>query len=119
MTNFEKTIKILEKCAEHLSERLRDHIPEQGDFPPNQVWFEYPGTKYAGYMRIEKDLLSEDGTVRRLRTSMGQKNSDRIVSHYLEKGTNTQLIAWLSESGSIQKLAESYGQLKESVDNFD
>lgn len=119
MTNMEKTVKILEKCAEYFTDRLKNHIPEQGNFPPNQIRFEYPGTKYYGYMRIEKDLLCEDGTGRRLRTSMGEMGSDKIVSHYLEKGTNPQLIAWFADPGNIQKLIESYGDLKQSVDKFD
>ena len=119
MTNKEKTIKLLEKCMEYLTQRLHDHIPEQGEFPPCQVCFEYPGTKYMGYMRIEIDLLSKDGTGRRLRTSMGERDSDKIVSHYMEKGTNAQLIAWFADTGSLQKLMESYAELKKSVDNFD
>ena len=114
MTKQDFVRRAMEVMLEYYDER----IPAKGRCSPFTVSAVWPGTDYTARLMVEQDLTGSPDS-RRLRTMMHEKGSDRVVSHYITKGTNDELKAWLRNTDNRAELLESYEQLKESVDNFD
>lgn len=114
MTKKDFVRRAMEVMLEYYDER----IPATGRCSPFTVSADWPGTDYKARLMVEQDLTGgPDG--RRLRTVMHENGSDRVVSHYITKGTGEELKAWLRNTDNRAELMQSYEQLKESVDNFD
>lgn len=106
------------RAMEVMLEHYDTQIPAAGRCRPFSVSADWPGTDYTARLMVEQDLtVSPDS--RRLRTMMHEKGSDRVVSHYITKGTGEEIKAWLRDTENRGELMESYEQLKKSVDNFD
>lgn len=119
MITAKKALDILiPKGLRLLAERTEKEVPATGRFGPVSVSFDYPGTDYQAFLRVEPSARG-DGTERCLRSYMRQAGSDKAVSHYLFTGTKAQLLVWLREKSSEKELRKSYAELKESVDRFD
>lgn len=114
MTKKDFVRRAMEVMLEHYDAR----IPAAGRCKPFSVSADWPGTDYKARLMVEQDLTgSADG--RRLRTMMHENGSDRVVSHYITKGTGDEIKAWLRNPENRAELMQSYEQLKQSVDSFD
>lgn len=110
--------KLMRKVMATLLEHYDERVPASGSFQAFSVTFQWPGTNYQGLLRVEP-ALSGPAQERFLRTMMHEYGSDRAVSHYILRGNNVCLKQWLADKGNAKELLESYGELKESVDDFD
>ena len=106
------------RAMEVMLEHYDAHIPASGRCKPFSVSCRYPGTEYEALLQVEQDLTGSPDS-RRLRTMMHENGSDRVVSHYITKGTGDELKAWLRNPENRGELMKSYEQLKQSVDSFD
>ena len=106
------------RAMEVMLEHYDAHIPATGRCKPFSVSCRYPETDYEALLQVEQDLTGGSDS-RRLRTMMHEYGSDRVVSHYITKGTGNEIKAWLRDTENRGELMTSYEQLKESVDNFD
>ena len=106
------------RAMEVMLEHYDTQIPAAGRCRPFSVSADWPGTDYTARLMVEQDLTGSPNS-RRLRTMMHEKGSDRVVSHYITKGTGEEIKAWLRDTENRGELMESYEQLKKSVDNFD
>ena len=106
------------RAMEVMLECYDEHIPATGRCRPFTVSARWPGTDYTARLMVEQDLTGAADS-RRLRTMMHENGSDRVVSHYITKGTGEEIKAWLRNTENRAELMQSYEQLKESVDNFD
>lgn len=118
LSNKQKLDILIPKGLRLLAERTEKEVPDSGRFTPISVSFDYPGSNYAAYLRVEPSARG-DGTERCLRSFMKESGSDKAVSHYLYTGTKKQLLTWLKDKSREKELRKSYAELKESVDNFD
>ena len=106
------------RAMEVMLEYYDARIPATGRCKPFSVSADWPGTDYKARLMVEQDLTGSPDS-RRLRTMMHENGSDRVVSHYITKGTGDELKAWLRNPENRGELMKSYEQLKQSVDNFD
>ncbi len=106
------------RAMEVMLEYYDAHVPATGRCKPFSVSADWPGTDYTARLMVEQDLTGSPDS-RRLRTMMNENGSDRVVSHYITKGTGEEIKAWLQNAENRGELMESYEQLKKSVDNFD
>ena len=115
MMNDHKTNCLLaERCMEICCENLRDaRIPEKGIFSPFRICFDFRGSKNQAFFVIEH----QSGSLRWLRFMAVRPGSDMVVSHYMKKGTNRELIGYLSDKSNIRTFVEDFRQLSDSVDD--
>lgn len=118
MTNEEKLDILVSTMLEYLEKQVKS-LPEQGTFERHSVSMTYPGTTCDGFLIYEYDLTDSSQRGRRLRASMCRQGSDRMVSHYLFKGSKTECLAWLGEPGNQGFLKKDYAALLFSVEQAD
>jgi len=105
---------LVERCMEYCCENLRGtQIPEKGIFSPFTVSFDFRGSKNKAVFIIEY----ENDDLRWLRFMVARPGSDMVVSHYMEKGTNQQLIGYLSDKSKIKGFVDDFQHLSDSVDD--
>lgn len=118
LSDEEKLDILLPKGMKLLAERVEKEVPASGRFMPISVSFDYPGTAYSAYLRLEPSALG-DGTERCLRSYMGEKGSDKVISHYMYAGTKDKVLAWLKDKKNEKDLRQSYEELKQGADRMD
>ena len=118
MTNEEKLDILVTKMLEYLKNQVNS-LPQQGRFERHSVSMTYPGTTCDGYLFYECDLTDSSQRGRRLRASMCRQGSDRMISHYLFKGSKAECLAWLEEPGNQKALKKDYAALLSSVERAD
>lgn len=118
MTNEEKLDILVTKMLEYMKKQVNS-LPEQGRFERHSVSMAYPGTTCDGYLIYECDLTDSSQRGRRLRASMCRQDSDRMISHYLFKGSKAECLAWLEEPGNQKALKKDYAALLSSVERAD
>ena len=118
MTNEEKLDILVTKMLEYLKNQVNS-LPEQGRFEHHSVSMTYPGTTCDGYLIYECDLTDSSQRGRRLRASMCRQGSDRMISHYLFKGSKAECLAWLEKPGNQEVLKKDYAELLSSVERAD
>lgn len=118
MTNEEKLDILISTMLEYLEKQVTS-LPEQGRFEPHSVSMTYPGTACKGFLIYENVLTDSSQRCRWLRTSMCRQGSDRMVSHYLFKGSKAECLAWLGEPGNQEALKKDYAALLSSVEQAD
>lgn len=77
------------------------------------AWFEY----LHGFNKAVFIIEYENDDLRWLRFMVARPGSDMVVSHYMEKGTNQQLIGYLSDKSKIKGFVEDFQHLSDSVDD--
>ena len=105
---------LISKCMEHLSEQLKDSIPENGSFQRHCIFFTYPGTTHDALLWIENAAGSRYFCV-----GVKKKNDDRLVQHYMKRGTNDELAKYLQSDIAAEEISTSLEQLSERVDDLD
>lgn len=118
LTDEQKLDILIPKGMAVLREHVRQKMPETGRFQRVFVIFAYPGTGYEALLWVEHNV-SEQGGNGRLTAAMREAGSDKVVQHYITKGTKDELMRWLNTSANGEELRSSYAQLKCSVDRFD
>ncbi len=118
LTDAQKLDILIPKGMALLSDCVRQKMPETGRFQRILVIFDYPGTGYQALLWVEHNV-SEQGGNGRLTAGMREAGCDKVVQHYIAKGTKEDLIQWLSTPDNGEELRSSYAQLKNSVDRFD
>lgn len=114
MNNYEANCCLVEKGMKICCENLRGTlIPEKGIFSPFRASFAFRGSKNKAFFIIEY----ESGDLRWLRFMAVRPGSDMVVSHYMKKGTNQELIEYLSDKSSIKAFVEDFQHLSDSVDD--
>ena len=106
---------LVSKCMEYCCEKLRDPsaIPENGPFPMFRVSFDFQGSKNKSFFCIEY----QSANIRWLRFSVMRNGHDMVVSHYMKKGTNEELAAYLSDSSIVAEFVSNFQGLSDSLDD--
>ena len=105
------------KLCEILSQRVCAEVPQNGKFSKISVTYSIPDTQNKARVSVEYDLINpKDG--RRLCVSSFRNGSDRLVSSYVFKGTKQEILEYLNNSKSAEKILKTIKQLSDSVDNY-
>ena len=114
MTDREANLILAEKSAARCCEVPRDPdtIPEKGTFRPYRAFFRYRGSRNEVMFRFEQ----QSGDIRRLILSAVRPGYDMAVSHFLMRGTNQELLDYLSDRAHIPEWLDSFRQLSDSLD---
>ena len=91
----------------------------EGKFDSHSVSITYPGTTCEAYLNYTYDPIDGGDRNRRLRASMCRQSSDRMISHYLFKGSKAECLAWLEKPGNQEVLKKDYAELLSSVERAD
>ena len=114
MNNYKANCCLVEKGMKICCENLRGTlIPEKGIFSPFRASFDFRGSKNKAFFIIEY----QSGNLRWLRFMAARPGSDMVVSHYMKKGTNQELIEYLSDKANIKAFVEDFQHLSDSVDD--
>jgi len=114
MSNYETNCWLVEKGMKYCCEHLHgSRIPEKGIFTPFRIYFDFRGSKNEAFFIIEY----QSGALRWLRFMAVRPGSDMVVSHYMKKGTNQELIEYLSDKSRIKEFVEDFQHLSDSVDD--
>ena len=98
-------------CCQELNDSAV--VPSNGPFSPFHVHFDFRGSKNAAYFCIEH----QSGNIRWLRFFAARPGHDMIVSHYMKKGTNEELLAYLSDDSKIAEFVSDFQGLSDSLDD--
>lgn len=118
MTDEEVLDFLIPKMLECMKKKI-DPLPEQGKFDSHSVSITYPGTTCEAYLNYTYDPIDGGDRNRRLRASMCRQGSDRMISHYLFKGSKAECLAWLEKPGNQEVLKKDYAELFSSVERAD
>lgn len=118
MTSHEEDMNLLiHAIAEALAENIRKRVPVQGSFEKIAVRYRYPETEVRGLLMVEEDLLQQDN--RRLTAAMFFLEDDRMISNYLMKGSNQEILDYLHSENGIHKMIETYEHLKTKLESVE
>lgn len=117
-TDAQKLDILIPKAMDYICEQIQQKMPETGGFRKFFVCFTYPGTGYEALLWVEHNVSERDGNGR-LTAGMREAGSDKVVQHYMAKGTKEELMQWLNTSANGAQLRSSYEQLKSAVDQFE
>ena len=112
-THEEKMTILFQKVAEVLTEHAHPRVPERGSFRKAAVDAEIREEGWVATLGIEESYLSE--TERRVRLGVHNTGDDRLVSHYLFKGTKQEILTWLNSPEGLAQIIESCDHLIEKA----
>lgn len=108
-THEEKMRQLFQKVAEVLVEHAQARVPETGSFRKVGVDAEIRDEDWECTLGIEESYLSD--TERRVTLGVHQKNSDRLVSNYLFRGTKQEVLNWLASPEALPQIIEACDHL--------
>ena len=113
--HYKNNCILVNKCREYCCEKLQDPsaIAENGPFPMFRVSFAFQGSKNKGFFCVEH----QSGNVRWLRFVVARPGYDMVVSHYMKKGTNEELAAYLSDASTVAEFVSDFQGLSDSLDD--
>ena len=103
--------KGMEVCCQFLEDPKR--TPESGPFEAYRIFFGFRGSKNEAMFRVEH----QSGDWRWLRFIVARPGCDMAVSHYIKKGTNAELIEYLSDESRVVEFVADFQHLSDSVDD--
>lgn len=114
-SSYQDNCTLVKKGMDFCCEKLRDHatIPAVGPFSAMRVHFSFRGSKNEAYFQIEH----QSGNIRWLRFMAMRPGYDMVVSHYMKKGTNEELITYLSDESNVPEFANDFQGLSNSLDD--
>lgn len=113
----EKLNIIVKKSMEVFADHADKTVPENGKFLRSNVFFEIPETQNEGLLFIEYDGENPK-TQRRLSVGVHNKNSDRLISNYLFKGTKQEILEYLQNDKNKDEIIQSVNNLSDKTDKF-
>lgn len=116
-THEQKMTILFQKVAEVLTEHAKARVPETGSFRKVAVDAEIGDEDWESTLGIEESYLSE--IERRVTLGVHKKDSDRLVSNYLFKGTKQEVLTWLGSPEGLAQIIEACDHLGEKVKTFD
>ena len=105
------------KMREVLLQRIEKELPENGKFAPISVSYTMPETQNKIKIIAEYDPI-EPKEQRRLLLSSYRLGSDRMVSSYILKGTKKELMDYIKQDESQNKIIKIADELSKSVNEY-
>lgn len=116
-THEQKMNQLFQKVAEVLTEHAQAKVPETGSFRKVAVDAEIGDEDWESTLGIEESYLSE--TERRVTLGVHKKDSDRLVSNYLFKGSKQEVLTWLESPEGLTQIIEACDHLIVKTKNTD
>ena len=113
--NFKKVV--VPKVHEFFSDMVEKQVPENGLFRKITLSFEVPDTNNIGVYSIEYDHKNPK-VQRYLTLGVHHKNSDRLVSNIILKGTKQEILDYIKSHENQTKTIEMSKELSDKVDEF-
>ena len=108
---------LIESCKEGLCNAAELKVPENGIFGKVSVAFVIPETNNKGLFYITHS--SENPKDQRiLSVGVHHKNSDRMISNILLKGTKEEILAYLKSEENTQLLMDVVEHLSNKTDEY-
>jgi len=114
-TNFKDNV--MPKVCEVLNGMAEREVPESGPFRRVLVAFDVPNSKTnEGFI----DIIHSKGnpTERILSTNVHHKNSDRVFSNFIMKGSKKEVLEHLNNPANQGEFIESIMELSKKTDEF-
>ena len=108
LNNDEKLDKLIEGVQKYIAENGERQIPENGKFSARVgLFFDIPGTENEAVLSVSHDEV-DPKTQRRFSVGVRRKNSDKVTSEFLAKGTKKEILEYV-------KNKENYPVIKKTV----
>lgn len=117
LSKEEKMDILVPKCSDLLTKRVEREVPENGKFRRIFVAFEIPETQNETLFSIEPDA-KDFKDIRRMSIAVHRKNSDRIISNYMFKGTKEEVLNYLKDEKNYAEFKQTVNSLSNSVDEY-
>ncbi len=117
LSKEEKMDILVPKCSDLLTKRAEREVPENGKFRRIFVAFEIPETQNETLFSIEPDA-KDFKDIRRMSIAVHRKNSDRIISNYMFKGTKEEVLNYLKDEKNYAEFKQTVNSLSNSVDEY-
>ena len=117
LSKEEKMDILVPKCSDLLTKRAEREVPENGKFHRIFVAFEIPETQNETLFSIEPDA-KDFKDIRRMSIAVHRKNSDRIISNYMFKGTKEEVLNYLKDEKNYAEFKQTVNSLSNSVDEY-
>ena len=108
---------LIGKGIEYFKNALVELVSSTGRIRPFRMRFHIPGTENKGFFIVESaEAGSPDD--RYLQIGVCRDGTDRLTSNYLSRGTNQELIDYLSRAHLTEALANAFSLLSEKTDDY-
>lgn len=108
---------LMTSCKEGLYNAAERKVPQNGIFSKISVAFEIPKSNNEGLLYITHSA-EDPKTQRVLSVGVHHKNSDRMISNILLKGTKEEILANLSSKENTQELVNIVNHLSDKTDEY-
>ncbi len=105
------------KVKEILLEQSERRIPENGKFGKVSMGFYVPDSDNMGILYAEYDP-KDPKTQRILSVGVYHKNSDRITSNIVAKGTKKEILEYLKSQDNNEELIKTIDDLSAATDEY-
>ena len=117
LSKEEKMQILIPKGTDFLMQRIEKEVPENGKFKKLSVSFDIPDTQNKAQFIVEadgKDFKDQ----RRVSIGVHHKNSDRVISNYMFKGTKQEVLAYLNNPENFEDFTKTVNELSTAVDDY-
>lgn len=113
----ERLNNVVDKVRQVAAERSEREVPENGKFSAISISFDVPTTNNEAKVIISHDEI-EPKNLRRIAIGVHRNGSDRLTSSYILKGTKKEILEYLKNPESQDKIVKVAGQLSDGVDKY-
>ena len=115
---FEEIIKILVNNTTRFAALLTEkEVPRNGKFSPVSFSFNINETSNVGRFCTEYSAKNPE-IERYLSLGVRHKNSDRLTSVYLTKGTKEEIISYLKDENNRPEIEKILAELSKKTDDY-
>lgn len=108
---------LMNACKDMLGNAAERKVPENGIFGKVSVAFGIPKSNNSGLFYITHS--GEDPKTQRvLSVGVHHKNSDRMISNILAKGTKEEILAYLKSEENTQEIIDIVTNLSAKIDDY-
>lgn len=113
---IEENRELVSKCVECMIYHIKNEVPEKGKFRAQAFCYEDPVSNNPGSVWIEYDQLDPQNS-RRLFVGARIGNSKYEVKSFIMKGSNSEIIEYLQQEGTIDEFTENILELDKEAED--
>lgn len=113
---FAENRELVSKCVECMIYHIKNEVPEKGKFRGQAFCYEDSVSNNPGKVWIEYDHLDPQNS-RRLFVGARIGNSRYDVSSLIMKGSNSEIIEYLQQEGTIDEFTENILELDKEAED--
>ena len=116
LTDDEKLDRLIDGVQKYIAENGERQIPENGKFSTRVgLFFDIPGTENEAVLSVFHDEV-DPKTQRRFSVGVRRRNTDKITSEFLAKGTKKEILDYVKNKENYPAIKKTVLELSKHVD---